>query len=220
MGYEDFRQIAAAPRDMKRDTGGCGHLDRDVGAGRSKPEAKINFCQHLQTGSGRSYMYVSTQNVFGYDMYTLAEVTRMCGAKRRSVQLWAEAGALVAMPGTSREGSGVHRVFDRNEALIACILHGLSVQGVTIGKLVTLAGLLRSARHDQFWSETLEDALANRESNFLIYDGNLGMLFWSTKSPTTLEHVLMKMMRSTTLSTICVNLNICLEEARKELVEK
>jgi hypothetical protein len=153
-------------------------------------------------------------------MYTLADITRMCGAKRRSVQLWAEAGAIVAEPGTSREGSGVHRVFDRNEVIIACILHGLAVQAVSIGKLVMLATLLRGARPSPYWNEELEDALANRESNFLVYDGNDQLWFWSTKSKATLDDVITKMVGPATLSTVCVNLNACLAGARKELIGK
>jgi hypothetical protein len=142
-----------------------------------------------------------------------------CSEKRRPVQLWADAGAIVAMPGTSCEGSGVHRVFDRDEVLIACILHGLAAQRVSIGRLVSLAGLLRGGRHDPIQRGALEDALANQESNFIIYDWNRGLMLWSTKSKATLDHVLTKMM-GTTLSTICVNLNVCFTEARKELVEK
>jgi hypothetical protein len=75
--------------------------------------------------------------------YTLADVTRITGAKRRSVQLWAEAGAIQADKGTERGGSGVHRTFTRDEAIIACILNELSQWAVSIGRLCSVGTLLR-----------------------------------------------------------------------------
>jgi hypothetical protein len=114
----------------------------------------------------------------------------------------------VAAPGTEREGTGVHRLFSRDEVIIATILHGLVVQGVTIGKLIALAREIRTSP-SLTWSGMVGDALANREANFVIYDGK-NMFFWSSKrSNGSLEDALTKNIRTDILSTICINLNVC-----------
>ena len=76
-------------------------------------------------------------------MYTLSDLARISGAKRRSVQLWAEAGALKADPITNRMGPGVHRRFSRQEAQIAKLLFPLADIGLPIGKLLRVAESVR-----------------------------------------------------------------------------
>jgi hypothetical protein len=77
-------------------------------------------------------------------MFTLADLTRLSGVKRRTVQLWAEAGALMAEPPTERQGSGTHRVFSRDEAIVCLILSRFAHWGLPIGKLIWVAGIVRN----------------------------------------------------------------------------
>jgi hypothetical protein len=73
--------------------------------------------------------------------YTLSEVVKLTGARRRSVQLWAEAGVIKADGPTERAGSGTHRRFSRDEAVIACIVHAFVPY--PIGELLDVAAAIR-----------------------------------------------------------------------------
>lgn len=76
--------------------------------------------------------------------FTLADLTKMTGAKRRSVQLWAEAGVIEAMPETERAGTGTHRRFSHDEAIICLIISQFSKFQISIGKLKGMAGVFRN----------------------------------------------------------------------------
>jgi hypothetical protein len=67
----------------------------------------------------------------------------MSGGKRRSVQLWAEAGAIRAFSRTDRQGTGTHRRFSRDEVIIACCINGLARRQVGIGELIRIGKGLR-----------------------------------------------------------------------------
>jgi hypothetical protein len=73
--------------------------------------------------------------------YTLADLTKLTGNKRRTVQLWAEAGVIIADPGTHRAGTGVHRRFSREEAVIGLAINPLAK--LHIGDLLTLSRAIR-----------------------------------------------------------------------------
>jgi DNA-binding transcriptional MerR regulator len=75
--------------------------------------------------------------------YTLADIVRITGAKQRSIQLWADAGVIRADTSTERRGTGTHRRFSRNEAIIASIINVFSKRQVAIGELQRLASALR-----------------------------------------------------------------------------
>ena len=94
--------------------------------------------------------------------YSLAEIVRMSGGKRRSVQLWAEAGAIKAFSRTDRRGTGTHRRFSRDEVIIACCLNGLARRQVGIGELVRIGKGLRKFLNSGHSREELEDAVAGR----------------------------------------------------------
>jgi hypothetical protein len=67
----------------------------------------------------------------------------MTGAKARSVQLWADGGVIRAEKSTNRAGSGTHRRFSRDEAIVACIIAPFAQQKIAIGGLLTLSGNVR-----------------------------------------------------------------------------
>ena len=77
------------------------------------------------------------------DSYTLADLERVTGAKRRSLQLWADAGVIQAEQGTNRAGTGRHRRFSREQAIVACIVRGFAERQMAIGELVTIAERIR-----------------------------------------------------------------------------
>ena len=76
-------------------------------------------------------------------MYRLSTVADIAKAKRRSVQIWAEAGALQASEETEREGSGVHRLFPESELKIAWAIARVAECGVDIGRLLVFSSALR-----------------------------------------------------------------------------
>jgi hypothetical protein len=75
--------------------------------------------------------------------YTLADLARVTGAKRRSLQLWADAKIIAANRGTDRAGTGTHRRFSRKEAIIACIIHAFALHQIAIGELQHIARVVR-----------------------------------------------------------------------------
>jgi len=75
--------------------------------------------------------------------YSLADLVSISGGKRRSVQLWADAGAIHALPRTDRRGTGTHRRFGRDEVIIACCINVLARRQVGIGELARIGKALR-----------------------------------------------------------------------------
>ena len=76
---------------------------------------------------------------------TLSEVAKLTGAKRRSVQLWADAGIIQPVKGTDRAGTGVHRRFSIEEVRLIALLVPLAKWGVPIGWLQYFASEFRRA---------------------------------------------------------------------------
>ncbi|HYE70095.1 MAG TPA: hypothetical protein VD932_01055 [Aquabacterium sp.] len=79
------------------------------------------------------------------DTFTLAEIVARTGAKRRTVQLWADGGVLLSVAGTDRAGTGTSRQFYSWEVEIAALLVPLAEAGIQIGRLLQFSALLRSA---------------------------------------------------------------------------
>jgi hypothetical protein len=77
--------------------------------------------------------------------HTLSEIVKFTGAKRRSVQLWADAGIVMAVEGTDRAGTGIHRRFEISEVRLIALLVPLAAMGVPIGWLRYFARSFREA---------------------------------------------------------------------------
>ncbi|WP_394889536.1 hypothetical protein ACG873_30220 [Mesorhizobium sp. AaZ16] len=91
-----------------------------------------------------------TQYVLGWsdriamDEFSLADLTELTKSKRRSVQLWAEAGVIQAEHSTDRAGTGTHRRFSRDEATLACLIAGLTRHfHLPIGVLLQVSDSIR-----------------------------------------------------------------------------
>lgn len=76
--------------------------------------------------------------------YSLSDLTKITGAKRRSVQFWAECGAILANKETERAGTGTHRRFSRDEAIIACVIAYFAQMHLELPQLTDLAAKFRS----------------------------------------------------------------------------
>lgn len=103
------------------------------------------------------------------DDFTLADLVEITGAKRRTVQLWAEAGAIVAEADTERAGTGVHRRFGRSEAIVACVLNALSRLRISIGILKEIADVTRHVMHKDQAIDEFENCIAGRNTMYLFY---------------------------------------------------
>jgi hypothetical protein len=106
--------------------------------------------------------------------YSLADVVKMSGGKRRSVQLWAEAGAIRAFSRTDKRGTGTHRRFSRDEVIIACCINGLARRQVGIGELIRIGRGLRKFLNAGNSRKDVEDAISGKGTwayyLFIIWD--------------------------------------------------
>jgi hypothetical protein len=138
----------------------------------------------------------------------------MTGAKRRTVQLWAEAGAIKAASGTERQGSGVHRDFDWDEAIVACVIAEFAEFGVPIGRLIGVGAAIRHfldpSKKDRL---TIEAAFNNSRPVFLsVHRGTMAKLLDNPTSEEC-EEVFHKMTTHDPAAVI-VFLNACLAKVR------
>ncbi|MHC2334471.1 DNA-binding transcriptional MerR regulator [Bradyrhizobium sp. USDA 4454] len=116
------------------------------------------------------------------DLYSLADLARITGAKRRSIQLWADAGVIVPEGDTDRAGTGTHRKFSRDEAIIACLIHPFAARQIAIGELIAISKSVRQSFLKMVGlKRTIEDAIRGDDSWCLMYEswdgGNLTTLF-------------------------------------------
>ncbi|MGK7056875.1 hypothetical protein AB4853_10375 [Bradyrhizobium sp. 1050_B9_N1_2] len=104
------------------------------------------------------------------DGYSLADLVEMTGAKRRSIQLWADAGVIQADRSTERAGTGVHRRFSRAEAIVACIIHPFADRQIAIGELLSISGMIRASILTR--PEIYEAAIAGEGETIFTYEGH------------------------------------------------
>ena len=78
-------------------------------------------------------------------LYTLSDLERRAGVKRRVLQIWGESGVLLPEGATAHGGKGVHRRFRASEAVIAVLVKPLAAANIQIGHLAGFAGALRQA---------------------------------------------------------------------------
>src|SRR5690349_8857885 len=111
--------------------------------------------------------------------FTLSDLARITGAKPRSIQLWADAGVIRPAKSTQRAGSGTHRVFDRTEAMVACVIAFFAGRKVSIGGLVQVASQVRALAKLPGLSrgqvDVLETAASGKGSHWLA-------VYWVRKS--------------------------------------
>jgi hypothetical protein len=147
-------------------------------------------------------------------MYTLSDLTRLTGAKRRSVQLWAEGGAIRAEEETERQGSGVHRTFSRDEAIVACILAPFAEMGAPIGRLIRISNWLRERILKERRKE-IEAGLKDTHPVYLAVHSIHGDVVTLVDNPTPDNcHWLLRQMNEAYPAIEIVSLNGCLAKLR------
>jgi hypothetical protein len=101
--------------------------------------------------------------------FALSRIAEIARAPKRAVQLWADAGVIKADPSTMTAGSGVHRVFGRDEAIIACIVALFAKQKMAIGGLKAVSDAMRVyLRKDYPTAGVFKRAIAGEGSNYLL----------------------------------------------------
>lgn len=107
--------------------------------------------------------------------YSIAELVDVAGAPKRALIHWAETGVIKADPVTDRAGSGVHRRFSRDEAIVACIINVLSAQKSSIGYLLRTSASIRMTLDDKVfgtdnrsWRFYYERAIKNDGKNLML----------------------------------------------------
>jgi MerR HTH family regulatory protein len=141
-------------------------------------------------------------------VYSLADLARLTGAKRRTIQFWAEAGALEAASETERKGAGVHREFSKDELLIACVLNRLfRFNASSIGTLIEVASMVRASLIPKYFREIIYDAVySNVKAFFIISEDKTVFFYRDCDDPTSLADGFAKMRESNAISNvICLN---------------
>lgn len=100
--------------------------------------------------------------------YSLADLTKATGAKRRAVQFWAERGIIQAEALTERAGTGTHRTFSRKEAIVACLVHPFARLQMQTGQLVVIASEIRDILDIEDNYSKIEQAISGTADLLLI----------------------------------------------------
>ena len=100
--------------------------------------------------------------------FSLSDLENLTGAKRRSIQLWADAGVIRAYPRTDRRGTGTHRRFSRDEAIVGCIIAGLAIRQRPIGELLRLSNVIRDFLNSGKFRKSVEAAIGGKDSLMVL----------------------------------------------------
>jgi hypothetical protein len=105
--------------------------------------------------------------------YTVADVIKATGLKRRTVQFWADKGVIQATRATQEGGHGIHRSFNRTELIIACLLHPFSLgwhrnQTRSLGELKELSRMLRDLLRTPADRDEFERAVSGKGQFYLV----------------------------------------------------
>jgi hypothetical protein len=151
-------------------------------------------------------------------LHNLSDITRITGGNRRTLQFWAEQGVLRST--RQHEGSGIPREFDDHEIVVACIVNGLSSQGVPISKLVGAANSVREYLRLPIYRASFNDAIEGRGINLLLlasYSGQNAQkwmfetsLFSDTRTDGNLDNSIGLLITDDFLGFVSINLNACL----------
>ncbi|TPJ85526.1 MerR family transcriptional regulator [Mesorhizobium sp. B2-5-13] len=108
--------------------------------------------------------------------YTLSDLAKITGAKRRTIQLWAE--ARVIQTDDVHSGSGTYRKYSRQEAAIACLMVPFARLQMSIGQLAIISNGIRGHLNGEgdgnvYWKD-IEASIAGTAKCYLIvsaFDG-------------------------------------------------
>jgi hypothetical protein len=100
--------------------------------------------------------------------YSLADLVEITGAKPRTLQVWAERGVILPIKSTAHAGTGVHRLFSRKEAIVACIIYPFASHQIGIGELHLISGVLRSFLLNHVFFGVVETAIGGEGDTLLV----------------------------------------------------
>ncbi|RWN26531.1 MAG: MerR family transcriptional regulator [Mesorhizobium sp.] len=102
--------------------------------------------------------------------YTLSDLAKITGAKRRTLQLWAEAG--VILTDEVHGGTGTYRRYSRQEASIACLMVPFARLQMSIGALARLSTnirrILEGEGQGEFRWRDIEASIAGTARSYLL----------------------------------------------------
>jgi DNA-binding transcriptional MerR regulator len=102
-------------------------------------------------------------------LYSASDVARLSGAPLRAVRYWALTRVLEATPESDRVGTGKHRLFNKQEVLIACIVQYFAEKGLQVGQLTKVSKTFReSILTDDAAVRCLDGAISNAFKVFMV----------------------------------------------------
>jgi hypothetical protein len=155
-------------------------------------------------------------------MATLADIAKASRAKPRAVQLWADAGAIRAEPETDRAGSGRHRLFTRNEVIIARVLAPFAEEKIAIGGLIEIGRVVRGLLYSPSpYRAAFDNAVKGKGKNYLVVSPAKTFTISSLDSTITANMLMMilDLAKDAELVKI-VSLNACLQGLDDESVSE
>jgi hypothetical protein len=111
------------------------------------------------------------------ETYVLRDLVDITGAGRRTIQFWADHGVLIADKDTVHAGTGTHRRFSRDEAIIACLVQAFA-KHVGIGELIEVAKVIRNRLADPRARKVIDRAMRDEKS-----PATLAFETWNDKGP-------------------------------------
>ena len=108
-------------------------------------------------------------------MHTIKTMVALTGASDRALQHWADRGVLLAVEGTSGQGTGRWRLFSSTEAIIGCIVAAFHQDAFPLGRLLNVAREVRGILQNYTDRETIFQAVRGDAKVFMIYDQQNGM---------------------------------------------
>lgn len=110
--------------------------------------------------------------------YTLSDLATITGAKRRTIQLWAE--GRVILTDDVHGGSGTYRKYSRQEAAIACLMVPFG-RFLSIGQLAKIANMCRNLEGDVTWADMEEAIQGTKRIHFILsaWDGGERLDVWA-----------------------------------------
>jgi len=80
------------------------------------------------------------------DTLSLADLMKITGERRRSIQHWTDVGILKPEPGTTGHGPGVHRAYNSGEAVYALIAGELNRRKLPVSEILSITEALRATK--------------------------------------------------------------------------
>lgn len=95
--------------------------------------------------------------------------------KPRTLQVWTDAGVLLAESDTDRQGRGTHRRYRRSEVIIALIMSEMYQYNFPVGTMKEISGLVR----DIIVEDVMFSRSPTKRLNGIKYfdQGNIGVVF-------------------------------------------